>query len=127
MAELKVPVSLIGSGIVVLSLKEYEERVKERDYAFEQLHAHEVQSQQMADEIKEMRGEVEGLKQDKDATSDYLVSCFEALTKIKAIAHEILGDTLVGIRYMHEKAAEIEKLCDDGLLNRVESKEGEEP
>lgn len=117
MAELKVPVSLLGSGIVVLSLKEYEERVKERDYAFEQL-------LEKGRRIEEMRGEVEGLKQDKDATSDYLVSCFEAMTKIKAIAQEILGD--VTARYMHKKAAEIEKLCDDGLLTRIENKEGEE-
>ncbi|MBQ9345440.1 MAG: hypothetical protein IJT88_09535 [Kiritimatiellae bacterium] len=124
MAGMNVSGSLLGSGIVVLSLKEYEARVKELDYAFEQLNAHEAQSRQMADEIKEMRGEVEGLKQDKDATSDYLVSCFEALTKIKAIAQEILG--AVSARYMHGKAAEIEKLCDDGLLNRIENKEGEE-
>lgn len=117
MAEMNIPVSLIGSGIVVLPLKEYEAKNHGMNYAFEQLREKERR-------IEELRGEVEGLKQDKDAIDDHLASCFEALNKIKAIAQEILGD--VSARYMHGKAAKIEKLCDDGLLNRIENKEGEE-
>ena len=105
-------------GMVLLPLKEYDARVKERDYAFEQL-------LENGRRIEELRGEVEGLKQDKDAIDAHLVACFQALQAIKFSAGEILGGS-ASCAYVHVAAARIKKLCEDALLNRVESKEGEE-
>jgi len=117
MANMNIPVSILGCGIVVLPVNEYEATKQSLAYALEQLHEKERR-------IEELRGEVEGLKMDKAAIDDHLAACFEALNKIKAIAQGILGS--VSHRYMHGRAAEIEKLCDDGLLNRIENNEGEE-
>ena len=105
-------------GMVILPLKEYEARVKERDYVFEQLREKERR-------IEELRGEVEGLKMDKTAIDNHLVACFQALNGIMFSAGEILGGS-ASCAYVHVAAARIKKLCEDALLNRVESKEGEE-
>lgn len=105
-------------GMVILPLKEYEARVKERDHAFEQL-------LEKGRRIEELRGEVEGLKMDKTAIDDHLVACFQALEGIKFSAGEILGGS-ASCTYVYVAAARIKKLCEDALLNRVESKEGEE-
>ena len=105
-------------GMVILPLKEYEARVKERDYVFEQLREKERR-------IEELRGEVEGLKMDKTAIDNHLVACFQALNGNKFSAGEILGGS-ASCAYVHVAAARIKKLCEDALLNRVESKEGEE-
>lgn len=110
--------SLIGGGIVVLPLEEYEAKNRGMNYAFEQLREKERR-------IEELRGEVEGLKQDKTAIDNHLVACFQALQGIKFSAGEILSGS-ASCTYVYVAAAKIKKICEDALLNRVGSKEGEE-
>ena len=117
MANMNIPVSILGCGIVVLPVKEYEATKQSLAYAFEQLREKEQQ-------LNRMRGEVEGLKQDKDAIDSHLVACFQAFRRIQDCAGEIVAGA--SHAYMNSKASEIEKLCQAALENRLESKEGEE-
>ena len=107
MAGIDIPVSILGKGIVVLPLKEYEELKQSTNYFRELLDNKEKQ-------LDAAKAEVESLRCDLESHNELITQHFKAFKAIKFSAQEILGGS-ASCAYVPTAASRIVKACDENL------------
>jgi hypothetical protein len=107
MAGIDMPVSILGKGIVVLPLKEYEELKQSTNYFRELLDNKEKQ-------LDAAKAEVESLRHDWESHNELITQHFQAFQAIKFSAKEQLSGS-VSAPYVADLAVKIVKACDENL------------
>lgn len=107
MAGIDIPVSILGKGIVVLPLKEYEELKQSTNYFRELLDNKEKQ-------LDAAKAEVESLRRDWESHNELITQHFQAFQEIRVSAKEMVSVAESGT-YLADVASKIVTVCDENL------------